>query len=152
MIRNKEDFWSGLLYFGCGLFFAGFATSYSMGTPAKMGPGYFPFWLGVLLCCIGAYVALTSLKKNAAQTEVESFDWKTILTILGAVVAFGLLLQPMGLYIALIALIVISAFASHEFSWKGTAINCVVLLALCAAVFVYALKLQFPLYPKFLGL
>jgi hypothetical protein len=152
MIRNKQDFWSGLLYFGCGLFFAGFATSYSMGTAAKMGPGYFPFWLGVMLCMIGAYVALTSIKKTAEQTEVEPFDWKTILTILGGVVAFGLLLQPMGLYVALFALIIISAFASHEFSWKGTLINAAVLLILCSAVFVYALKLQFPLYPKFLGL
>jgi hypothetical protein len=152
MIRNKEDFWSGLLYFGCGLFFAGFATSYKMGTAAKMGPGYFPFWLGVLLSLIGAYIALTSIKKTAVQTEVEPFDWKTILTILGGVVAFGLLLQPMGLYVALLALIIISAFASHEFSWKGTLINAAVLLLLCSTVFVYALKLQFPLYPKFLGL
>lgn len=152
MIRNKQDFWAGLMYFGCGLFFSLFAMSYSMGTPAKMGPGYFPFWLGVLLCFIGAYIALTSVRKTAEQTEVEKFDWKTILTILGAVVAFGLLLQPMGLYVALFALVMISAFASHEFSWKGALINAVVLITMCFVMFVYALKLQFPLYPAFLGL
>jgi Tripartite tricarboxylate transporter TctB family len=152
MIRNKQDFWAGALYFGAGVFFAGFATQYSMGTAAKMGPGYFPFWLGLLLCGIGAYVALNGLRKTAEVNEVEPFDWKTILTILGAVVAFGLLLQPMGLYIALLALIIISAFASHEFSWKGTLLNAVVLIALCYVMFVYALKLQFPLYPQFLGL
>ena len=102
MIRNKQDFWSGLLYLGCGLFFAFFALSYNLGTPAKMGPGYFPFWLGVLLSAIGVYIALTSLRKTALETEVEPFDWKTILTILGAVVAFGFLLQPMGLIVALL--------------------------------------------------
>lgn len=152
MIRNKQDFWAGALYFGAGVFFAGYATQYSMGTAAKMGPGYFPFWLGLLLCAIGAYVALNSMRKTAEVNQVESFDWKTIFTILGAVIAFALLLQPMGLYISLLALIVISAFASHEFSWKGTAINAVVLISLCSALFVYGLKLQFPLYPKFLGL
>lgn len=152
MIRNKQDFWSGMLYLGCGLFFALFAMSYNMGTPAKMGPGYFPFWLGVLLSLIGAYIAFTSIRKTAVITEIQKMDWKTILTILGAVVAFGMLLQPMGLYVALFALVMISAFASHEFSWKGAMINALVLIAMCHVMFVYALKLQFPLYPAFLGL
>jgi Tripartite tricarboxylate transporter TctB family len=152
MIRNKQDFWSGILYLGCGLFFSIFAMSYSMGTTAKMGPGYFPFWLGVILSLIGAYIALTSISKKAEVTEIQKMDWKTILTILGAVCAFGFLLQPMGLYIALFALVIISAFASHEFTWKGALINAVVLITMCYVMFVYALKLQFPLYPAFLGL
>ena len=152
MIRNKQDFWAGALYFGAGAFFAGFATQYSMGTAAKMGPGYFPFYLGLMLCIIGAYIALNGLRKTAEVNEVEAFDWKTILTILGAVVVFGLILKPMGLYVALFALVMISAFASHEFSWKGALINAVVLIALCYVMFIYALKLQFPLYPAFLGL
>lgn len=152
MIRNKQDFWSGILYLSCGLFFSIFALSYKMGTPAKMGPGYFPFWLGVLLSLIGLYIVFTSIKKTALQTEVERFDWKTILTILGAVVAFAILLKPMGLYVSLFALVMISGFASHEFNVKGALINAVVLITMCHVMFVYALKLQFPLYPAFLGL
>lgn len=152
MIRNKQDFWSGVLYFACGAFFAAFATSYSMGTAAKMGPGYFPFYLGIILCLIGIYVALLGLKKSAEKTEVEAFDWRTILTVLGGVVAFAALLQPMGLFIALLALVVITAFASHEFNVRETLINAVVLITGCYVVFVLLLKLQFPLFPKFLGL
>jgi hypothetical protein len=152
MIRNKQDFWSGVMYFACGVFFAAFATSYSMGTAAKMGPGYFPFYLGILLCLIGAYVAILGLKKDAEVAEVEAFDWRTILTVLGGVVAFAFLLPTMGLFIALFALVFITAFASHEFQVRETLINATVLIVACYVVFVWLLKLQFPLYPKFLGL
>jgi hypothetical protein len=152
MIRNKQDFWSGIMYLSCGVFFAGFATQYTMGTAAKMGPGYFPFWLGIIMAFIGAYIALTSVRKDAEKTEVESFDWKTIGTILGAVLVFAVLLKHLGLYLSLFALVILASLASHEFSWKRALINAFVLIALCSAVFVYALKLQFPLYPAFLGL
>lgn len=152
MIRNKQDFWSGVMYFGCGAFFSAFATSYSMGTAAKMGPGYFPFYLGVILCLIGAFIAFTSIGQKAETTEVEAFDVRTIGTVLGAVVAFAFLLPTMGLFVALFALVVISAFASHEFSLKETLINATVLIVACYTVFVWLLKLQFPLFPKFLGL
>src|SRR3546814_6794417 len=59
-LRNKEDFWSGVMFLAIGVGFALGATSYSMGTSARMGPGYFPFWLGVLLALLGAIVALRS--------------------------------------------------------------------------------------------
>jgi len=48
-IRNKKDFGAGIMYMVFGLFFALNALNYKMGTAAKMGPGYFPFWLGALL-------------------------------------------------------------------------------------------------------
>ena len=42
-LRNKQDFWSGVMFVALGVGFALGATSYSMGTAARMGPGYFPF-------------------------------------------------------------------------------------------------------------
>lgn len=152
MIRNKQDFWSGILFLAAGLFFAIFALDYNMGTPAKMGPGYFPFYLGVLLSIMGAYIALRALPKSNDKTEVEKFDFRTLGFVLGAVCAFGFLLQPMGLFVALFALVMISAFASHEFSIRTALINAAVLITLCYVVFVKLLSLQFPLFPRFLGL
>ena len=152
MIRNKQDFWSGILFLALGAFFTGFALQYSQGTAAKMGPGYFPFYLGMLLCVIGAYVALNAVRSKAEKNEVEAFDFRTVGTVLFAVIVFAFLLQPMGLIVALFALVMISAYASHEFNLMGALVNATVLITLCMVVFVYALKLQFPLYPKFLGL
>ena len=48
-------------------------------------------------------------------------------------------------------MVLVSSYASHEFGWRAAIINTIVLLALCLFVFVYALSLQFPLWPTFLG-
>jgi uncharacterized membrane protein HdeD (DUF308 family) len=148
-IRNQKDFWAGLLFAAFGLFFSGFGTRYTFGSAARMGPGYFPTVLGILLIVLGAIITLGALSHKTEEHRVAKFDWRTILLVLGAVVLFGLLLNRAGLILALIAVVVVSSYASHEFGWKATLVNTVVLLALCLSVFVYALGLQFPLWPTF---
>ena len=71
-IRSQKDFASGIMFVLIGLGFAYVATTYPMGTPAKMGPGYFPFWLGILLAMIGAIVTMTSMSKKVSQTSLQS--------------------------------------------------------------------------------
>jgi len=58
-IRSQKDFASGLMFILVGFGFSWVARGYSMGTAAKMGPGYFPFWLGVVLALLGALVLIS---------------------------------------------------------------------------------------------
>ena len=150
-IRNQKDFWAGLLFAAFGLFFSGVGTRYTFGTAARMGPGYFPTVLGIILIILGVVIALGALSPKAEEQRVQKFSWPTILLVLGSVVLFGLLLQRAGLVISLAAVVIVSSYASHEFGWKATLVNTVVLIALCMAVFGYALSLQFPLWPTFLA-
>jgi hypothetical protein len=53
-IKNYQDFYAGLMFVIFGGLAAWLSTSYSMGTGARMGPGYFPFWLGIILASLGA--------------------------------------------------------------------------------------------------
>jgi len=70
-LRNKQDFWSGVMFAIIGSGFAWKADSYQMGTAARMGPGYFPYWLGVCLAVLGVVVALAALSPKAEETSVE---------------------------------------------------------------------------------
>ena len=151
-LRNKQDFWSGVMFVTLGAGFALKATSYSMGTAARMGPGYFPFWLGILMAILGGVILLTSLRPKAEKTEVASFSFKILAIIIGAVIIFGLCLKPLGLIISLFLLVIISSLASHEHSWKVSLINAVFLVVLCWLSFVKGLGLIFPIWPAFLGL
>jgi hypothetical protein len=148
-IRSQKDFFSGLFYMVVGLGFAFVARSYTMGTAAKMGPGYFPFWLGILLAGLGLIVLLQSLSSKGESDKLDRWDIKTLLWILGAVVLFGLLLRPLGLVLSLVVLIFVSSMASHEFGWKGTVINTIFLILFAMGAFVYGLNLQFPIWPAF---
>ena len=149
-IRNQRDFGAGIMYMVIGIFFAGFATQYQMGTAAKMGPGYFPFYLGLLMFLLGLLVAVKAFSAKAAIEAIPKFNWRIIAQITGAVVLYGLLLPKMGFLIAVVVLVFVSASASKEFTWKGTAINAAFLVTFTYSVFVVGLKLQFPLLPVFL--
>ncbi|MDP3170649.1 MAG: tripartite tricarboxylate transporter TctB family protein, partial [Polaromonas sp.] len=59
-IKNQKDFFAGLMFMGVGVAFAWGATNYNVGTGARMGPGYFPLMLGVLMAVIGAAITFTS--------------------------------------------------------------------------------------------
>ncbi len=48
-----------------GLAFAIGATNYTVGTGARMGPGYFPLILGVLMSILGTAICFTGLTKGS---------------------------------------------------------------------------------------
>lgn len=139
------------MFVAFGVFFAGFGTQYRFGSAASMGPGFFPTMLGVGLILLGVVVAVSGLSPGAAPEKVDRFAWSTLFLIFVPIALFGLLLSTLGLILCLAMLIAISSYASHEFTWKATLGNAAVLIALSLLVFVYALKLQFPLWPAVLG-
>lgn len=151
LIKSQKDFWSGVMFIAIGLFFAWFATDYQMGTAARMGPGYFPFWLGVIIAIFGALIAFGGMRPGATPDKVERFDFRTNLLVLGSIILFGILLRPLGLYLSLFILVVISSFASHQFGWKVTLANAIFLIVFSYVAFVRGLGLIFPLYPWFIG-
>ncbi|MCS6763033.1 MAG: tripartite tricarboxylate transporter TctB family protein [Candidatus Protistobacter heckmanni] len=150
-VRSKKDLYSGLMFVVVGLAFSFIARTYSMGTTAKMGPGYFPFWLGILLAILGVIVLGVAMSPKTAEDEMDKWDVKSVLWITGSVTLFGLLLKPLGLILSLIALVFVSAMASHEFQWKGTVVNAILLVVLAYVAFVWGLGLQFPVWPAFIA-
>lgn len=149
-IRNQRDFGAGIMYIVIGLFFAIIATRYQYGTAAKMGPGYFPFWLGTIMALLGLLVLVKSMSAKAAIEAIPKFNWKVIGLITGSICLYAILLPKMGFIIAVLVLVMVASSASREFSWKVALINAVVLICFTYSVFVLGLKLQFPLLPIFL--
>lgn len=153
---NRQDFWCGVLFLAIGLGFALIAygvkfgdsvllPGYSMGTPARMGPAFFPFYLGVMLALLGIIIMVLGLRLPAKA--VEKFHWGPIGWVLGAVVMFGLLLKVLGMPLAGMLLVIVSSFGSHEFKWRPVLFLGLGLVIFCTAVFVYGLKLPVPLCP-----
>lgn len=146
-IRRQTDFLAGMMFILVGSSFSFVARGYSMGTAAKMGPGYFPFWLGLVLAVLGAVVALSSVSMKSEEDKMARWDPKTLLWILGSVVLFGLVLKPLGMILSVVVLVLVSSMASHEFSWKGAVLNAIVLVVISTGAFVYGINLQMPVWP-----
>jgi hypothetical protein len=150
-IRNRKNFLTGLLYLAVGAGFSIGATFYKLGDPARMGPGYFPFWLGILLAVFGAIVLAGSMRRGTAVEGLPKMDFRPLAWILGALVLFAFMLQPLGLAVSLVVMVLVSSLASHEFEWKGAVLNALVLLAISVGAFIFGLHLQIPLWPSFIG-
>lgn len=159
-IKSQKDFFSGLLFLVVGIGFAWGAVTYNVGSGARMGPGYFPLMLGIVMAFIGAIIIFTSMVVETADGEkVGAIAWRPLTFIIGANIVFGILLgglpsiglPAMGMIIAIYALTFIASLAGNEFSFKGVFILATVLAIGSYFAFVVALKLQFPVWPTFIS-
>jgi len=150
-ITHHKNFAAGVMYTLFGVATAAAATQYSMGTAARMGPGYFPFWTGIALALVGGGVMFGATRVSDAGGALERGRLKSLAFVLGSVIVFGLLLVPAGLVVAVVALVVVSSFASDRFSWRTTLMTAVVLVPMTLLIFVYGLNLSFPVLPAFLA-
>ena len=147
VIRNQRAFAAGVLFLLVSVFYIAMSYNYATGTAARMGPGFFPRMVGIVLLLISLGIIASALMPRAKRERLEAWDVKGLLWIAGSVALFGALLPTFGLVIALTVLIVVSSLASPEFSWRGTIVNTVVLVVFCVGVFVYGISLQFPVWP-----
>ena len=159
MIKSQRDFFSGLMFTAIGIAFAVGANSYTVGSAARMGPGFFPMMLGIILAILGGVITFNSLVIHTEDGEkVGGFVWRPIVYILGANLAFGVLLgglpsiglPPMGLMVAIVALAIIASKAGDEFVLRDVLILAVVLAAASYLAFIMLLKLNMPVWPAFI--
>jgi hypothetical protein len=149
LVRSPKDFWTGIIYVAVGV--AGFVISreYSFGTAGRMGPGYFPNVIAGLLLLFGAIAVVRSFLQ--AGEPIGSIPWKALILVLGAVLSFGFLLPTMGLPVAMVVLVLLSAAASVKFRFEWGAVAALIALVLfCSVVFVKGLGVPMPLVGSWL--
>jgi hypothetical protein len=158
-IKSQKDFYSGLLYTVVGAAFAYGATSYNIGTGARMGPGYFPLLLGSILAVIGGIILFKSLVvETPTGDRVGSWAWKPLSFIIAGNLLFGILLgglpsikfPAMGLIVAIYGTTLVVSMAGDKFKLKEVLALATVLSALSYLAFIVVLKLQFPVWPSFI--
>ena len=159
-IKSQKDFFAGLLFLALGVAFALGARTYNVGTGARMGPGYFPLMLGIVLAIMGAVEVIKSMVvETKTGDKVGKFVWRPVGYIVGANLAFGVLLgglpsiklPAMGLIVAIFALTIISARAGSEFKWKEILILSAILAVGSYLAFILLLKLQIQVWPTFIS-
>ncbi|MES2425189.1 MAG: tripartite tricarboxylate transporter TctB family protein [Pseudomonadota bacterium] len=158
-IGSQKDFVSGLMFSGLGIAFAWGASNYSLGTGARMGPGYFPLILGIILAFLGLCITFFAVRNQAEGGDpVGGIAWKPLACIIGSNLLFGVLLgglpsiglPSMGLMVGIYVLTITASLAADTFKLKEVLILATILAALSYVAFVLLLKLQFPIWPAFI--
>ena len=158
-IKSQKDFYSGLMFMGVGVAFAWGATTYNVGSGARMGPGYFPLMLGIMMAILGAAITFMALVvETEGGGKIGKWAWKPLLFVILANLVFGVFLgglpafklPAMGLIIAIYALTFIASIAEPGWKVKNTFILATALALGSYVAFVLVLKLQFPVWPAFI--
>ena len=94
LIKSEKDFFSGLMFTIVGGAFAFGATTYNIGTGARMGPGYFPLLLGIVLAILGMIITAQALiSGRPGGDKIGAFAWRPLCFIIGANLVYARVLS-----------------------------------------------------------
>jgi hypothetical protein len=145
-IRAPKDFWSGLMFLTFAAVTLVAANGYSLGRGGRMGPGYFPTVLGAVLAVLGLVLLVRSFAING--DAIERIQLRPLIILTVCVILFGLMIQPLGLVIALTVTTFVAALAGRDIRLKEAALLSSGLTVLAVLIFVVALRLPLPIWPS----
>jgi hypothetical protein len=148
LVRNPKDFLAGLLFMAFGIAALVLSHSYEIGEASRMGPGYFPRVLGILLLGFGAILSLRGLRPT--MEPQPQWQWRPLAIVLLGVGVFSL--APwLGVILTSVLLVFISSSASQEFRWKEALVSGAIQAVAVVAIFIYGLGMPLPIWPFFVG-
>ena len=108
---QSKDFLAGVAAIVLGLFVALVTAGYGFGTPRRMGPGFFPFSLAVLLTAIGILITLGALRRHE---KLPALNFRPYVVIPFAILAFALVVPRLGFGPAGVATVMLAGIAEPE--------------------------------------
>lgn len=144
---RSRDIAAGAVLLAAGLFFAGFALAQlKLGSFAKMGPGMFPTLIGAVLCLTGLGQIAAALTRPRPDEAVEPVEWRALVSVIAAMVAFAVVVAWLGVVPGIFALTAVAAFASPKLKPLPVLLLAIGLSFAAWAIFIKTLGLPFPLF------
>ena len=148
MLKLGTDIKSGAVFVALGLFFVIYAlVELPIGTPNRMGPGYFPLALAVILIALGAGIIFAAHDRGVAAPPIP---WRAVLMVVVSLAVFALTVRGIGLVISVALVVFISTFASRKTTLQQALFATAGITVFCVLVFHYALNLNIQLFGPWL--
>jgi putative tricarboxylic transport membrane protein len=147
MSMKKYNLLASLFFLGSGLFFTFYARSLEIGTIEEPGPGFLPYWAGILLAGMAVLLILKNLVTKVFEEAVffpEKDSWKRVGMVFLALVAYNLLLKPLGFTLVTFLFVGFLLKAIFPQGWITTLVTAALSTLGARLLFVTFLELQFP--------
>ena len=123
-----------------------------MGSSFRMGPGYFPTVLSVLMIALGLAITVLALRCPAGEGGSTPLPWRGLLLIIGGAVFFGFAVRGLGLAPVVLGVVLASAWASRYAALRSSLSLSAGLAVFCTFLFIQLLGLPLPLTGPWLSL
>ena len=148
-LLRKRDFYAGMLMTLLGIGVTFNATSYNLGTLMHMGPGMFPFILGIVLTFLGLLIFGTGVVTPLGEDEhilPKHKEWRGWACILLGPIMFIILGEFFGMVPATFSCVFVSALGDRESTWKGSFLLAAGITFFGVLLFAYVLQVPFPMF------
>lgn len=139
---------SAVFFMAVGLFFSLYGRTVEVGSWSEPGPGFLPFWSGLVLVGMSLLLLLGSFKRREWQAMPPFFpladSWRRVVLAFVAMAAYLLLLNPLGFTLVTFLFIAFLLKVIFPQNWKRTLIGAAVTAVLARAIFVSLLETQLP--------
>ena len=140
-----RDLVSGLFWLAVAIFAALQGLALNLGSLNRPGPGFFPFWGGVVLGVLSIVLIVRPRRGATAWPSIRPQSGKVLLVI-GALLAYLLLLEPLG-FVAVTFLFLLLLFRLERRGWRFSAVSAAIGTLVSYALFQVWLKTQLPTGP-----
>ena len=146
---NRKDLYSGLVFVGIAALFAAHSMVHTIGTPLRMGPGFFPLIVSLLMGALGLIIILQAFRNGEPAETGENehpIPWRGAFLTLGGPIVFALTITGLGLVPATALVVIMGAFASRDMTWRGAVLSTALVTLACIAIFTWGLGLPLRLF------
>ena len=148
-IRDKMEFWSAAVFVLFGIAFLSISPNYEFGSLSRIGSGFFPTVLSILLIIIGLAIGVRSLARTERPVGRPAF--LPILLVTLSMIAFAVTVENAGAVVAIVLITIIASFASKQFNWITRLSLAVVLTVFSIIVFIWGLGMPVPILGAWFG-
>lgn len=148
-LKRPQDLLAGLIFVAVGALFFAAAQDHAMGTPRRMGPGWFPSAISIFLMVSGAVVFVRAFM--GASGGGISFAFRPMFIIGLSIACFAVLLERVGVVMAVFSLVLIAATANRPVNWMRMTALAAGLSMSCALVFIRFLGLPMMWFGRITG-
>jgi hypothetical protein len=148
--RSLPDILAGGIFVLIGGAFVVGALGYELGTPLRMGPGYFPLVVAAIVTVLGLAIVV----KGLIAGEVISFGpvpWRAIAAIVLAILFFGFTVRGLGFVPASAVTALLTTMASARLRPLAAVAVAAGLTVAATLIFVVGLQLRIPLWGPWLS-
>ena len=154
-LLQRKNVLAGLMFIVIAAIGLWASRNYPVGTALRMSTGYVPRLLCWLLMGLGAVVLVQGLLEAPApepRSEPSPQDdmiaqLRPVVLVTIGLIAFALALEPLGLVLAILVLVVIASFAARDLRFWETLAAAAGLSVLTWAIFILGLGLPIQMWP-----
>ncbi|MFD2236022.1 tripartite tricarboxylate transporter TctB family protein [Aureimonas populi] len=143
--KSQRDIIAGGIFLAIAATFGFISLGYEMGTPLRMGPGFIPLTLAIILAILGVVIIVSGIRKNET-VETSPVSWTGSALVVASLVIFGVFARQLGLVPIVFLCTALTAFASRNNTLLSALTIAAAMSILCYLIFKIGLGITLPTF------